>query len=224
MSTLQILNMEQRSEAWYAARCGIVTASVVGKLVTPKTVQPASNDESRGVIAALAAERATNCVEPTFANFDMQRGVDAEPFARDLYGKHHAPAVECGFMIRDFGDYLIGYSPDGLVGDDGLIEVKSPRQKGHLMTVVADAVPTYYMAQLQAGLLVSGRKWIDYVSYSPGMPLWVRRVLPDGRWFDAITEAAELAEKAICEQVAKYEAAVAGLPHTERIDFFEEVS
>jgi hypothetical protein len=133
--------------------------------------------------------------------------------------EHYAPAVECGFMVRNFDGFRIGYSPDGLVGDDGLIEVKAPRQKTHLATVVADEVPLYHVAQLQAGLLVSGRAWIDFVSYCGGMPLWVRRVMPDVRWQKAILESVQQAEIDIAATVANYEQAVVGLPATERIDY-----
>lgn len=211
--------MEQRSPEWFAARCGLVTASSVGKLVTPKTVKPANNDESRGLIALLAAERVTKHVEETPTTSDMWRGIDAEPYARDLYGQHRSPAIECGFMVRDFGDFSIGYSPDGLVGDMGLIEIKAPRQKGHLNTVISNEVPPYYMAQLQAGLLVSGRKWIDYVSYAGGMHLWIKRVEPDPKWQAAILAAVEQAERDIAVAVDVYNHAVTGLPETERIDF-----
>lgn len=230
MSTLQILDMEQRSEAWYAARCGIVTASVVGKLVTPKTIKPAANDDSRALITHLAAERITGIVEETWTSRDMERGILAEPFARDLYSKHYGKAVECGFMVRNFGqrtpdrpEFVIGYSPDGVVGDDGLIEIKAPRPKAHVSTVVAGEVPPEYMAQMQTGLLVSGRAWCDFVPYVSGLPLWRKRIEPDARWFVAIKDAVEQAEEAIRDVVAKYEQAVEGCPATERIDFFEEV-
>jgi hypothetical protein len=82
-------------------------------------------------------------------------------------------------MVRDDWGFSLGYSPDGLVGDDGLIEVKCRRQKKHLQTILADEVPPENMAQLQCGLLVSGREWIDYVSYCGGMPMYVKRVYPD---------------------------------------------
>lgn len=222
MSTLRVYDdLEQRSKEWFAARCGIVTASAAGKLVTPKTIKPASNDDSRGLVALLASERVTGIVEETYTSSDMWRGIEAEPYARDLYANHctDLPVGECGFMVREFDGYRIGYSPDGLVGDDGLIEIKAPRPKHHLTTVVSDMVPLMHAAQLQTGLLVSGRKWIDFVSYSGGMPLWVRRVTPDPRWQEAILSAVEKAEQDIATTVATYKQAVEGLPATERIDF-----
>ena len=205
MSNVRILpDLEQGSEEWLAQRCGMVTASVVGKLITPKTVKPAANPESRSLVLSLAAERITGYVEPVYVNADMERGQFDEPIARDWYAEHHAPVTEVGFMIRDDFGFKLGYSPDGLVGDDGLIEIKSRRQKGQLVAHLDDAVPLENMAQLQCGLLVSGRAWIDYVSWSGGMVPFVKRVFPDQKWFDAITEAVAQAEENIGVMVRTY--------------------
>lgn len=209
-------DMEQRSVEWFAARCGIVTASVVGKLLTP-TLKVADNDTSRGVMASLVAERITGVVEQTYTSDDMFRGILHEPIARDAYSKHYEQAVECGFMRVDGGEWSLGYSPDGLVGDDGLIEIKCPRAKSHVLTVLTDDVPAYYMAQLQAGLLVSGRKWIDYVSFCAGLPLYVKRVHADPAWHDAITKACTNFEKTAAEMVANWAVASKGRPATERV-------
>jgi hypothetical protein len=222
--TLQVFNeLEQGSPEWLAARCGIVTASVVGQLITPKTVKPAANDTSRALAMTLTAERITGYVEPVQPNRDMERGTLSEPFARDKYAEHYAPVDEIGFMVRDFGGYRIGYSPDGLVGDDGLIEIKSPRQKKHLSTILADEVPLEYMAQCQAGLLVSGREWIDFVSYCGGMPLYVTRVHPDEKWHKAILEAVTGFEESAALMIDAYEIATDGSPATERIDLYPEM-
>ena len=219
MTLTEYCDLEQRSDEWYRVRCGIVTASVVGRLVTPKTVEVASNDESRGLTALLAAERVTGHVDPTYVNADMWRGIEDEPRARDAYSEHYGVnVVECGFMLREEADWKLGYSPDGLVGADGLIEVKCPRAKTHLATIVGGEVPAYHMAQLQAGLLVTGRDWIDYVSFCGGMPLWTTRVLPDPQWREAITEAVTQFEVTVEEMVAAYRTATEGLPMTERLE------
>ena len=215
--------LEQGTPEWLAARCGIVTASVVGLLITAKTIKPAANDTSRGLTATLVAERITGHVEPIQMNSDMERGTLDEPYARDLYSEHHAPATEVGFMVRDDWGFKLGYSPDGLVGDDGLIEIKSRRQKKHLATILADEVPLENMAQCQAGLLVSGREWIDYVSYCGGMPLYVKRVQRDPKWFDAIFNAVATFEEASADMVSRYTEATKNLPATERIDHFAEM-
>lgn len=272
--TLHTYDYPQRSPEWFAARCGIVTASIVDKLLTiaapsatdydcptcevpagdpcisltrktptaiktvhdmrvsaaniaastaPPVITPADNDTSRAVTATLVAERITGFVEDGPMTSDMWRGVIAEPTARDLYDKHYAPTTEVGFMVEDRWGFPIGYSPDGLIGDDGLLEIKAPKAKTHLLTVLTDKVPAYNMAQLQTGLLVTGRKWIDFVPYVAGMPLWRKRVHPDPAWHEAIAAAAAKFETTAAEMVAAYEQATNNLPATERIDFTLEV-
>jgi hypothetical protein len=222
--TLHILpDLIQGSDEWHDQRRGMVTASVVGRLITPSTVKVANNDESRALTRHLVAERITGYTEPTYQSDDMFRGVMEEPRARDIYSGHYAEAVECGFMVRDDWGFSIGFSPDGMVGDDGLIEVKAPRQKEHLRTILSDEVPACYMAQLQCGLLVSGRQWIDYLSFCGGMPMWRKRVEPNEVWFTAIVTAVEAFEHTAAEMEVAYHAAVKGLPQTERMTDLEMV-
>jgi putative phage-type endonuclease len=209
-------NIEQRSPEWYEARRGMVTASVVGQLITPKTVRPASNDYSRALTAQLVAERITGWVEPSFQSHDMLRGVLDEPVARKVYAETYAPVAECGFMVRSEDGWTLGWSPDGLVGEDGAVEIKCPRAKEHVRTVLADEVPIQYMPQCQAALLVSGREWLDFVSFCGGMQLWTKRVLPDERWAAAIIQAITEFETTAAEMVAEYAKRTDGLPMTER--------
>lgn len=213
----------QGSQAWFDARKGIVTASTVGQLITPKTVKPAANDTQRALLFELVAQRLSGFVEDTYQSKDMERGVLDEPYARDLYSKHYAPATTCGFMVENKWGYKIGYSPDGLVGSDGLIEIKSRRQKKHVQTILEDQAPLENMAQLQCGLLVSGRQWIDYVSYCSGMPLYVKRVFPDPQWHEAIVVAVGSLEQAAVSLAAEYENKTSKMPQTERIDHFQEM-
>ena len=217
MSITTYPTLMQGTDEWFAARRGLVTASVIGKLLTA-TLKVADNDTSRGLALTLTAERITGNIDPSFLSADMWRGVEDEPVARDLYAECYAPVEQLGFIVRDFGEYQIGYSPDGLVGDDGLIECKSRLQKIHLQTILDDRVPDENMAQLQCGLLVSGRAWIDYVSYCGGMPLWVKRVTPDLSWQAAILAAVEALEESAADMTARYHAAVEGLPITERVN------
>lgn len=204
--------VEQRSPEWHALRRGIITASVVGSLVTP-TKKVANNDTSRGVIAGLVAERVTDDVDPSFMNADMERGINYEPVIRDRYAELRGVTVtEVGFMVRTFdGGARLGCSPDGLVGDDGGLEIKAPRAKGQVVTVCADEVPSGYMAQVQAALLVSGREWWDYLQAAAGR-LYIKRVLPDPGWHAAITEAVIAAEKAIEKQTSDYLTRAESLP------------
>ena len=222
MSLTILPDLEQGSDEWHDQRRGIVTASMVGRLLT-STGKVANNDTSRTLTAQLVAERITGWTDPVFVSDDMLRGHDDEPRAVEVYAEHYAPVETVGFMVRDDWGFRIGYSPDGLVGDDGLIEVKSRRAKKQLQTILEDDVPAENMAQLQCGLLVSGRAWIDYVSFCGGMPLYVKRILPDPEFMDSILAAVTAFELAASLMVADYEAAVAGRPTTERVIELEMV-
>lgn len=184
----------------------------------PPVLQVADNDTARGLIHTLAAERIRGMGEDTPMTSDMWRGVDSEPYARAEYEEHAGvEVVEIGFMIREVDGVRIGYSPDGLVGDDGCIEIKAPRAKTHVATVLADAVPAHYMPQIQAALFVSGRAWCDFISFSGGLHLFPKRVYPDQRWFDAIRDAAVAAEARITDLTDRYAKAVEGLPLTDPV-------
>lgn len=221
--TLTVLpDLLQGTDEWHDQRRGMVTASAVGRLLTA-TGKVANNDTSRALTAQLVAERITGWTDPAFVGDDMLRGRDDEPHAVAFYAEHHAPVTTVGFMVRDEAGLRIGYSPDGLVGDDGLIEVKSRRPKVHLRTILDDEVPADCMAQLQCGLLVSGRAWIDYVSFCGGMPLYVKRVEPDPDWRESILDAVAAFEDNAAQMLADYRAATDGLPLTERTTELEMV-
>lgn len=213
----------QGSEAWIEARAGILTASVIGQLITPAKVQLSKSDTARGVMETLLAERITGHVDEFPMTADMERGVLDEPFARDLYAEHTGQAVDgIGFMVKDENGWRLGYSPDGMVGEDGLIEIKSRKPKIHLRTILDDKVPAANMAQLQAGLLVSGREWIDYVSYAGGWPLYVKRVYPDQQWREAIGEAVDAYETFADLMTETYKTRTEGAPIAPRIDHYAE--
>lgn len=269
-------DLVQGSDEWLAARAGIVTASVVGRLLSvstlgamdyhcpecaalhgdpcvsvakggggkpikivhsartqfaaskrdtsPLIVTPATGDEVETLALTLAAERITGHVDQQRITDDMWRGKLEEPMARDLYAEHHAPVDEVGFIVLETSaGTKLGYSPDGLVGEDGAIEVKSRLNRRQLKYILTGKVPAEHMPQLQCGLFVTGRKWIDYVACSGGMPLIVKRVLPQPDWFEAIALAVHRLENTIAEMVAKYEAATEGLPVMERIQEIPEM-
>ena len=220
--TLHIFNeLEQGSESWLAARCGLPTASVIGKLITP-SLKVADNETSRGLTETLVAERITGFVEYVHPSFDMQRGTMDEPFARDLYSELHAPVDLIGFMTNRVDGITAGYSPDGLVASDGLIEIKSRKPKVQLSTILSDTVPRENMGQLQMGLLISGRDWIDYCSYAGGWPLHVIRVLPDPAWQQVIRDALAQFEDNAAQMIGAYNAATDGKPVAPRIDHYED--
>lgn len=223
-TTLHVYNdIEQGTPEWLQLRAGIITASVMHNLVTAKTVKVADNETSRTLTKHLAAERITGYVEPTFTSADMERGNLSEPIARGIYSERYAPATEVGFMLLEQHGYRLGFSPDGIVGDDGLLEIKAPRQKKHLTTILSNDVPLEHMAQIQTGLLVSGREWLDFISYCGGMPLFVKRVLPDEKWFLAIHDAATAFEENTAAIIDRYHELTKDAPATERIDFFAEM-
>lgn len=223
MTARYYMGLPQRSDEWYEARRGIVTASDVGKLVT-HTLKTAANETSRRLVHIKAAERITGHVEETFTTDAMMRGIMDEPLARDLYAATYAPVVECGFVTASIGGNKVGYSPDGLVGTDGLIEVKSREPHLHVAIILTGDVPHMHMAQMQMGMLVTGRKWADYISYAGGLPMWTKRIEADPAWFAAITEAIDSFEADVTDLIAKYDAEVKGLPATERIDYFREAT
>jgi hypothetical protein len=262
--TLRILqDLEQGSPEWHDQRRGMITASVVGQLVSvgapdaltvycptcdakpnlpcistarkvatpiktvhsersakasylPPTYSIATGDTARGLITTLAAERITGETEESFMNRDMERGVLYESVIRDRYAEvRNVNVQQVGFAIRTFpGGARLGASPDGLVGDDGGIEIKAPRAKGHVITVCADEVPSGYMAQVQACLLVTGREWWDYVQAAAGR-LYIKRVFPDPAWHVVITAAVSAAERAIEQQTSDYLTAAESLPTIE---------
>ena len=204
-------NIEQGTEEWLAMRCGILTASEMNLIVTP-TLKPASNDKERAHLFELLGQRITGYVEPRYVSDDMLRGQWDEIEARIKYRDHFGPVTECGFITNDDHGFVIGYSPDGLVGDDGLIECKSRRQRFQVETIVSDSVPVEYMLQLQTGLLVSGREWIDFISYCGGMPMYVKRVFPDAAIQDAIVTAARSFETRLAIRLEMYHEALARQP------------
>lgn len=204
--------VEQGSDEWLALRCGLLTASEMKLIVTP-TLKPASNDKERAHLYELLAQRITGYVEPSYISDAMLRGMEDEIEARLQYHKTYAPVTEVGFITNDKWGFTIGYSPDALVGDDGLIECKSRNQKYQIRTIVdyvsADTIDPDFMIQVQTGLMVSERKWCDLVSYCGGLPMATVRVFPDERIQTAIIDAATAFEKRLAEAHAKYESIVA---------------
>jgi len=211
-------DIEQGTDEWHQLRCGVVTASQVKTLLTGKTLKVANNDTVRQMAFDIAAQRETQHVEDHYQNYQMIRGHLEETLARDVYSENFYPVQECGFITNDNHDMLIGYSPDGLVGKDGLIEIKSRIQKFQVRTILEDEVPSEYMLQIQTGLYVSERKWCDFVSYSNGMPLYVKRVEPIAEVQQAIDDAAYAFYKRVGEIQEDYRKLAAQMVKTERVD------
>lgn len=196
-------DIEQGGEEWLALRRGILTASEMRLILTP-TMRTASNDKERAHMFEILGQRITGYTEPHYISDDMLRGHEDEVAARIRYAEHFAPVTECGFVTNDDHGVVIGYSPDGLVGDDGLIECKSRRQKFQIETILADEVPAEYLLQCQTGLLVTGRKWLDFISYCGGLPMFVKRVWPCPEIQQAIIAAASAFEQRLAAAQARY--------------------
>lgn len=204
----------QGSDEWLAARRGLLTASEMRLILTP-TLKLANNKDERTHLYELLAQRISGYVEPHYVGDDMLRGHVDEIDARILYDKHIAPVQDAGFITNNKWGFTIGYSPDGLVGDDGLIECKSRRQKYQVQTIIehvatgCETIPAEYLLQAQAGMLVSERKWLDFISYSGGLPMAVIRVHPDPVMQEAIVTAATAFEERLREKMSLYGRALA---------------
>jgi predicted phage-related endonuclease len=213
--------VEQGSDEWAAMRCGLITASEMKLLLTPAKLAIADNDKVRAHVWELLAQRVTGYVEPKYVSDDMLRGHTSEPVAREIYAERVAkePVTEIGFVTNDSFGFTIGYSPDALVGDRGLWECKAPRQKTQMETIVLGDVPIDHLLQVQTGLMVSDRDWLDFSSYCGGMYMPTFRVYPDEKVQAAILEASRSFEAKIAEKMEAYERAVeAGrMVMTERI-------
>ena len=176
-------NIEQGTDAWKAQRLGKVTASRVADVVAK--IKSGWGASRANYAAQLVAERLTGEAAESYTSAAMTWGVEKEPDARSAYEFHReAEVVECGFIEHpNIG--MTGASPDGLVGDDGLIEIKCPSCATHIETLKGRAVPSKYIMQIQWQLACTGRQWCDFVSFDPRMPehmrLFVRRVPRDER-------------------------------------------
>jgi putative phage-type endonuclease len=173
--------MDQGSEEWFTIRIGKVTASRVADVIAKtKSGYSASRDN---YMAQLVCERLTGQKAEGFTNAAMQHGTETEPLARAAYEALKDVLVdEVGFVPHPSIE-MSGASPDGLVGEDGLLEIKCPNTATHIDTLLSDSVPTKYFTQMQFQLACTGRKWCDFVSFDNRLPeelqLFVKRVPRD---------------------------------------------
>ncbi len=173
--------MEQGSTEWLAARCGKVTASRVADVIAKtKTGYGASR---ANYMAELIAERLTGTPAERFTNAAMQWGTDHEEAARNYYAFVTDSEVEQVGFIEHPSLAMCGASPDGLIGDGGLVEIKCPNTATHIDTLLGQTVPAKYVTQMQWQMAVTGRQWCDFVSFDPRMPdsmkIFVKRVERD---------------------------------------------
>ena len=214
-------DLEQGSDAWRECRSGLITASEM-KLLISHTLKLNATDKEKAHVLELAAQRVSGFVEDYYVTDDMTRGNADEIRAKAKYQEVYKTEItDVGFITNDKFGLTIGYSPDGLIGDDGCVECKSRRQKFQIDTIATYRVPDAHIIQVQTGLMVSERKWCDFVSYSGGWPMTTIRVYPDQKIQEAIFQAAYKFEKRIKEVIKNYEERIALMPNafipTERV-------
>ena len=170
--------MEQRSEEWFAARCGKVTASRVADIIARTKTGPSASREN--YLAQLVCERMTGKPAESYSNSAMAWGTEQEPFARAAYESAKDVLVEeVGFVPHpSFSE--AGASPDGIVGEFGLVEIKCPNTATHIQTLLEQKVPEKYITQMQWQMACTQRHWCDYVSFDPrmaeGLQLFIKRI------------------------------------------------
>jgi putative phage-type endonuclease len=173
--------MEQRSEEWFAIRLGKVTASRVADVIA-KTKSGYSTSRAN-YMAELVCERLTGKQGDFYQNAAMAWGTNTEPMARAAYeAAEGALVIETGFVSHPTIQ-MAGASPDGLVLDDGLVEIKCPNTATHIDTLLTQTVPGKYITQMMWQMACTGRQWCDFVSFDPRMPedmqLFIKRVPRD---------------------------------------------
>ncbi|MGE7139747.1 lambda exonuclease family protein [Luteibacter sp. NPDC031894] len=188
--------MNQGTPEWFAARCGKFTGSRFADLMAITKSGPSASRAN--LITSIALERLTGQPEQTYENDAMRRGKELEPIARGAYEAHTGDLVtEVGFIVcRDLN--FVGVSPDGLVDDDGMVELKCPASQAKHLAYLRDGMHALeYRWQVQGQLWVAEREWCDVTSFDPrfpdGLQLAIARVTRDEK---AIKELREACEKA----------------------------
>lgn len=165
---MTILELEQRTPEWHQARLGRVGGSDVDAMLS--TIKSGEAAARRDLRMRLVCERLTGRVpEAGYVNAEMQRGIEMEPIARAVYEAETGAMVQAiGYVQHD--ELMAGYSPDGFVGADGIIEVKCPKTATHLKYLRDGRVPLDYLGQCQHALWITGRAWIDFISFDDRLP------------------------------------------------------
>lgn len=179
MGKCTVYMMAQYSPLWWEARRGIPTASQFDKILTPGGK---ISSQASGYIDELIADRV--CLTPNFFTEQpitraMANGTNMEPEARDWYAMAHPErdVQQVGFCVDESGRF--GCSPDAMVGEDGVLELKCPMGKTHVGYLRNGELPADYRPQVHGHLIVTGRPWVDFVSYCPGLPAFIIKVTPN---------------------------------------------
>ena len=165
-------DIDQGSQEWLNMRLGLITCSEI------KTIR-ADGAGAQTYINGLAYERITGESSAVFSgNLWTERGHELEPVAREAYERKTGFKVGQVSFIKNLG---FGYSPDGVVGDNGLIEIKTKQPKDQIALLRSGDIPKEHLDQLDGGLLCSNREWIDFVAYCPNLPIFIKRVYAKDR-------------------------------------------
>mgnify|MGYP001570914390 FL=1 len=184
-----IIDCIQGTPAWFAARCGVPSASNFDMIIT--TTGERSKQREK-YLYRLAGEKVAGKQEETYQNAAMLRGIEMEVEARKLYEIISGETVtETGFW-RTEGRAIYGASPDGVVGKDGLLEIKCPLISTQVSYLLKGGLPSDYFQQTQGQLLVTGRKWVDFMSFYPGLKPLIVRVGRDKKFLEALSIELEI--------------------------------
>lgn len=205
---MKVFTFDQRSDEWRQARCGLLTASVMGDMLATVKTPGKEAAARRDLKLRLVCERLTGQPqERSFQSDDMRHGVDVEPFGITAYEARTKRFVEpVGFVAHD--ELLVGCSPDGCIGEwEGGLEVKCPKTATHIGYLKAGKVPSEYEGQCLTGLWLTGAQWWDFASFDDRLPaalqLFVVRMYRD----EAAIAAHELRVRQFLREVeAEYEA------------------
>lgn len=173
---MKIIKCEQRSPEWYKVRCGVPTSSNFHKIITP---EGKPSKQSIKYLHKVAGEYVSGVQEESYQNENMLRGIEMEEEAKKFYEVVEGIIVEqVGFVFGN-PENEYGCSPDGFVGDKGMVEIKCPIISTHVGYLLNNEYPKEYFQQTQGQLLVTGRRWIDFLSYYPGLKPLIIRVTRD---------------------------------------------
>jgi len=183
-----LLDVEQGTADWLAARVGIPTSSCFHRIITPKTMKPAS--AQKGYMHELLAEWMLGAsLDDGYLSDWMERGMMLEPQAVAYYELQRDMDVNrVGFVLRD--DRMVGCSPDGLVGADGGLEIKCPSARVHVENLLGD-MSEKHKCQVQGGLWITGRQWWDLLSFHPELPPALTRVERDEKFISALASCVD---------------------------------
>lgn len=195
---VEIINCEQGTPEWFSARAGIPTASRFSDILAK-----GQGKTRRSYMLQLAGEILTGEPAETFSNAHMDRGHEMEPDARNAYAFMSDAIPELVGFVRNGNK---GCSPDSLVGDSGLLEIKTKLPKLAIDCILKDEFPKEHVAQCQGALWVTEREWIDLAVYWPGLPLFVKRAYRDEEFIATLAEAVEAFNAELSETVEKVRA------------------